>query len=53
MNEIAELIFSVTDDIHVLRDPTRGGIASALNEISHTSDKEIIIDEAACHLRNR
>jgi len=47
MNEIAELIFSVTDDIHVLRDPTRGGIASALNEISHTSDKEIIIDEAS------
>jgi len=47
MNEIAELIFSATDDIHVLRDPTRGGIASALNEISHTSAKEIIIDEAS------
>lgn len=45
MHEIAELIFSVTDDIHVLRDPTRGGIASALNEISNTSGKEILINE--------
>lgn len=46
MNEIAELIYSVTNDIHVMRDPTRGGVASALNEISHTSGKEIIINEA-------
>lgn len=46
MNEIAELIFSVTNDIHVMRDPTRGGVASALNEISHTSGKEIIINES-------
>jgi hydrogenase expression/formation protein HypE len=46
MNEIAELIFSITNDIHVIRDPTRGGIASALNEISHASGKGIIIDEA-------
>ncbi|MDT8401471.1 MAG: hydrogenase expression/formation protein HypE [Bacteroidales bacterium] len=45
MNEIAELIFSVTNDIHVMRDPTRGGVASALNEISRVAGKEIIIDE--------
>jgi len=50
MNEIAELIFSVTNDIHVMRDPTRGGVASALNEISHTAGKEIIIDESALPL---
>lgn len=47
MNHLADLIYSVTEDIHVLRDPTRGGIASALNEISATSGKEIIINEAA------
>lgn len=50
MNELAELIFSVTGDIHVMRDPTRGGVASALNEISHTSGKGIIIDEASLPL---
>ncbi|MDZ7740123.1 MAG: hydrogenase expression/formation protein HypE [Bacteroidales bacterium] len=47
MNEIADLIFSVTEDIHVLRDPTRGGVASALNEISSSSGKGITIDEAS------
>ncbi len=46
MNKIADLVFSVTDEIHVMRDPTRGGIASALNEISKTSGKGIIINEA-------
>lgn len=47
MNGIAELIFSLTEDIHVLRDPTRGGVASALNEISVASGREIIISEAS------
>jgi hydrogenase expression/formation protein HypE len=47
LNELSELIFSVTNDIHVLRDPTRGGIASALNEISRTAGKEILIYEAS------
>ena len=31
--------------IHVLRDPTRGGLATALNEIALSSDVEMIIDE--------
>lgn len=50
MNEIAELIFSVTNDIHVMRDPTRGGVASALNEISRAAGKEILIDESSLPL---
>ena len=50
LNELAELMFTVTSDIHVLRDPTRGGVASALNEISQVSGKEIIIDEASLPL---
>lgn len=32
-------------DIHVLRDPTRGGIASALNEVAQKSGKGIWIEE--------
>ncbi len=34
-------------DLHVLRDPTRGGVATTLNEIAHQSKVGIAIDEAA------
>jgi len=34
-------------DVHVLRDPTRGGVASTLNEIAVASGVGIEIDEAA------
>jgi hydrogenase expression/formation protein HypE len=34
-------------DVHVLRDPTRGGLASALNEIAAASGVGIELDEAA------
>lgn len=47
LNELTEIVFSVTSDIHVLRDPTRGGVASALNEISRAAGKGIVIDEAS------
>lgn len=33
--------------VHVLRDPTRGGLASALNEISQASRSGIILEEEA------
>jgi hydrogenase expression/formation protein HypE len=32
-------------DVHVLRDPTRGGVASALNEIASASGVGILLDE--------
>ena len=53
MNEIAELIFSVTEDIHVLRDPTRGGVASALNEISFASGRGIVINESTLPIKEQ
>lgn len=46
LNYLVEDILSVTKEIHVLRDPTRGGIASALNEIAKSADVGIrIYDE--------
>jgi hydrogenase expression/formation protein HypE len=46
LNYLVEDIMSVTKEIHVLRDPTRGGIASALNEIAKLSNVGIrIYDE--------
>ena len=37
LNSLVEAIFAASSDIHVLRDPTRGGLASSLNEIAAQS----------------
>jgi len=37
LNFLVEEMLSLTKEIHVLRDPTRGGIASSLNEIARSS----------------
>lgn len=39
-------------DIHVLRDPTRGGVSSTLNEIAQSSNVEIEIDETLLPIPN-
>lgn len=41
---VADLL-AVTPDIHVLRDPTRGGVASSLNEIAKSSGVGIALIE--------
>lgn len=38
-------ILSVVPDVHVLRDPTRGGVATTLNEIALQSNVSILIRE--------
>lgn len=38
---------SVGDAVHALRDPTRGGVASALNELAVASGVGVLIEEAA------
>ncbi|WP_262698581.1 MULTISPECIES: hydrogenase expression/formation protein HypE [Streptomyces] len=44
---LVQTMLAVTPDIHVLRDPTRGGLAAALNEIATASDTGVVLDEAA------
>jgi hydrogenase expression/formation protein HypE len=44
---VAAMVADAKQDIHVMRDPTRGGVASALNEIAVASQAGIEIDEAA------
>ncbi|MTI00184.1 hydrogenase expression/formation protein HypE [Roseibium sp. RKSG952] len=41
---VAEMIAAVPE-ISVLRDPTRGGLATALNEIAHASGVGIVLEE--------
>lgn len=48
LNTMAEaLIAEIGADVHVLRDPTRGGVASALNEIAMSAEVGMNVDEAA------
>jgi hydrogenase expression/formation protein HypE len=44
---LVQALVTAAPDVHVLRDPTRGGLASALNEIAAASGIGIAIDEHA------
>ncbi len=46
LNGLVDAILAASKDIHVLRDPTRGGITSALTEISQTAKVGMLLDEA-------
>ena len=43
---ISELLHTI-GEVHVLRDPTRGGISGTLNEIAQDAGVDILLDEDA------
>ncbi|MGW2638084.1 hydrogenase expression/formation protein HypE [Streptomyces sp. NPDC001348] len=45
LGTLVEAMLRVTPDLHVLRDPTRGGIAASLNEIAAASGTGVVITE--------
>jgi hydrogenase expression/formation protein HypE len=45
LHGLVEAMLVVGDALHTLRDPTRGGVASALNEIARTAQVGIVLDE--------
>ena len=45
LNSLVKLILDECEDIHVLRDPTRGGITSALSEIAQAAGVGMLLDE--------
>jgi hydrogenase expression/formation protein HypE len=47
LNDLVEAAFAASPQIHSLRDPTRGGLATALNEIARQSQVAIALDETA------
>ena len=47
LNGMISDILSVSQNVHVLRDPTRGGLATTLNEIAQQSNLGIILSEKA------
>jgi hydrogenase expression/formation protein HypE len=47
LNGLVETIFAASQNIHVLRDPTRGGVTSALTEIAESAQVGIRLEERA------
>ncbi len=51
LNGLIAAMLAASADIHVLRDPTRGGVATTLNEIAKQSGVCITLEEAALPVR--
>jgi hydrogenase expression/formation protein HypE len=51
LNHLVAAMIQASDQVHVLRDPTRGGIASTLNEIAQQSQVAIMLDESSIPVR--
>lgn len=51
LHTLVRAMLEVTHGIRVLRDPTRGGLSSALNEIAAQSGVGMVIDEGAIPIR--
>jgi hydrogenase expression/formation protein HypE len=47
LHKLVAAMIAVAPGIHVLRDPTRGGVATTLNEIAHSSRVGMDLNEAA------
>jgi hydrogenase expression/formation protein HypE len=45
LNHLVAAMLRASPGIHVLRDPTRGGLATTLNEIAHQSQVGIVLEE--------
>jgi hydrogenase expression/formation protein HypE len=45
LNHLIDAMLDASSNIHVLRDPTRGGLATTLNEIATQSSIGILLDE--------
>jgi len=48
---LVEAMYASGADLHALRDPTRGGLAAALNELAGTSGVSIVLEERALPVR--
>jgi hydrogenase expression/formation protein HypE len=51
LNHLVAAILDASENVHVMRDPTRGGVASTLNEIASQSSVSILLDEKQIPVR--
>lgn len=52
LNALIETMLNICPDIHCMRDATRGGIATVLNEYAHSSNVCMRLNESALPLRD-
>ena len=48
---IATLLDAVPEGVHAMRDATRGGVATILNEVAKTASVAVVVDEASVPVR--
>jgi hydrogenase expression/formation protein HypE len=51
MHELAQALLELGPAVRWLRDPTRGGLATALNELAEQSELAVVLEETALPLR--
>jgi hydrogenase expression/formation protein HypE len=51
VHELAEALLPLGDDLRFMRDPTRGGVATALNELASCAGVAVALDEKALPVR--
>jgi len=51
LNGLVDAMFAASTEIHVMRDPTRGGVASALNEIAGAARLGMVLEESRIPVR--
>ena len=51
LNHLIEAMLNASSQVHVLRDPTRGGLATTLNEIASQSNVGILLNEEKIPVR--
>ncbi|MFC1556487.1 hydrogenase expression/formation protein HypE [candidate division KSB1 bacterium] len=52
LNSMIRRLLDSNIEVHVLKDPTRGGVAGVLNEIAEKSDVTVVIEESLLPLRD-
>jgi hydrogenase expression/formation protein HypE len=52
LNGLVDAILDASTEVSVLRDPTRGGVATTLNEISTTAGVGMVLDERSIPVRD-
>jgi len=51
LNKLVSQMLEVSSNVHCLRDPTRGGLATTLNELAWQSNVGIVVEEAKIPVR--
>jgi len=51
LNALVQVMLEASPNIHCLRDPTRGGLATTLNEIARRSHVGVVLDEKRIPIR--